>query len=80
MTPSLPWLRSLHQSRGGSRFRLLTMTSPEAVLDNLAERLTLAHQHTLASEQQPAYNRSDDHEQHRHWHDDHYGRDVGLSR
>jgi hypothetical protein len=56
------------------------------VLDNLAERLTIAHSHTLASQQQPyewqpAHIRDDDDLDYaRRWHDDHYNRDYGRSR
>jgi len=68
-----------------SRFRLLTTTSPEAVLENLAERLAIAQRHTLASKQQPhdwqrARRRDDEQDFARQWHDDHHGRDYGRSR
>jgi ATP-dependent exoDNAse (exonuclease V) alpha subunit len=82
LTTELP---GVHVDDEPSRFRLLTTTSPQAVLDNLAERLTLARQHTLASQQephewQPAHRRDDELDNARQWHDDHYGRDIGLSR
>ena len=81
LTPDLP---GVHVDDEPSRFRLLTMSSPEAVLDNLAERLTVARQHTLASSQQPqiqqrpAFSRDDDYP--RRWHDDHHSRGLGRSR
>jgi len=82
LTSELP---GVHVDDEPSRFRLLTMTSPDAVLEHLAERLTTAHRHTLASQQQPMHwqragRRDDEHDYARHWHDDHHGRDHGRSR
>lgn len=78
-------LPDVHVDDEPSRFRLLTMTSPDAVLDNLAERLAAARTHTLASHQQPhewqaAYDRDDELDRVRRWHDDHHNRDYGRSR
>ena len=82
LTSELP---GVHVDDEPSRFRLLTMTCPEAVLEHLAERLAIAHGHTLASQQQPhdwqpARRRDDEHDYARQWHDDHYNRDYGRSR